>query len=103
MIGDQAFSYTPALANIVLPEGVTEIGTGAFLMFRRTVHPPSQFVEIHPYPKPSRDAHSSRLLLFRECLQMETAAFENNYNLSDVYVLGTANKCAKALSPTTGF
>ena len=95
VIGDQAFSYTPALANIVLPEGVTEIGTGAFLSSGvQSIRLPNSL----RYIRTKAFAGCSQLKTItipENVLHMETAAVENNYNLSDVYVLGTATKCAE--------
>lgn len=95
VIGDQAFSYTPALANIVLPEGVTEIGAGAFLNSGiQSIRLPNSLKYIRTKAF-SGCSQLKTITIPENVLQIETATFENNYNLSDVYVLGTTTKCAE--------
>lgn len=95
VIGNQAFDRCPALANIVLPEGVTEIGAGAFLNSGvQTIRLPNSLKTIRT--KAFAGCTELKTITIPEGVeQIETAAFENNYNLSDVYVLGLHTKCAE--------
>lgn len=95
VIGEQAFTGTTALANIVLPEGVTEIGPGAFLNSGvQSIRLPNTLKYIRT--KAFAGCSSLKSITIPESVeQIETATFENNYNLSDVYVMGTKTKCAE--------
>lgn len=95
VIGNQAFDGCKALASIVLPEGVTEIGNGAFLNSGVTsIRLPNSLKYIRQ--KAFAGCSELKSITIPEGVeQIETTAFENNYNLSDVYVLGTATKCAE--------
>lgn len=95
VIGNQAFDRTTSLANIILPEGVTEIGTSAFLNSGvQSIRLPNSLKYIRT--KAFSGCSQLRSITIPEnVLQIETAVFENNYNLSDVYVLGSSTKCAE--------
>lgn len=95
VIGNQAFDRCMALKNIVLPEGVTEIGNGAFLGAGiEAIRLPNSLKTIKT--KAFAQCASLKTITIPEGVeQIETAVFENNYNLSDVYVLGMTTKCAE--------
>ena len=95
VIGQQAFDRCTALANIVLPEGVTEIGNGAFLGAGIvSIRLPNSLKYIRT--KAFAQCNLLKSITIPEGVeQIETAAFENNYSLSDVYVIGTKTKCAE--------
>ncbi|MCR5077056.1 MAG: leucine-rich repeat domain-containing protein [Prevotella sp.] len=95
VIGDKAFDRCTGLKNIVLPEGVTEIGDGAFLNSGITsIRLPQSLQRIKT--KAFAGCTELKSITIPEGVEeIETAAFENNYNLSDVYVLGTHTKCAE--------
>lgn len=49
VIGNQAFDRTTSLANIILPEGVTENRNIGFFEFRCSEHPSPQLFKVHSY------------------------------------------------------
>lgn len=95
VIGTQAFDRCTGLKNIVLPEGVTEIGAGAFLGAGiEAIRLPNSLRVIRT--KAFAQCAELRSITIPEGVeQIETATFENNYNLADVYVLGNHTKCAE--------
>ncbi len=94
-IDAQAFKDCSKLEDIVLPEGLEEIKKGAFHGSAiKTIRLPNSLKYI-------------RAQAFGWCKELKTitipknvelierTAFQENYNLSDVYVLGTETKCAE--------
>lgn len=79
----------------MLPEGVTEIGNGAFLGAGIvSIRLPNSLKYIRT--KAFAQCNLLKSITIPEGVeQIETAAFENNYSLSDVYVIGTKTKCAE--------
>lgn len=69
-IGDYAFCTTSEITSIVIPEGITSIGTGAFSYCQLTsINIPSSVESIGAYA-------------FNNCSQLTTVTFEENSNLS---------------------
>lgn len=94
IIGNKAFEGS-GLENVILPEGVTEIGREAFQNTKiKAIHLPSSLKTIRE--KAFATCPELRMIVIPEGVeQIETTAFENNFNLSGVYVLGTNTKCAE--------
>ncbi|GEM_PF-161762 len=93
-IGDGAFQGCTGITSIILPESVTSIGQLAF-----------EYTNIESIRLPNT-LKTIGNCAFDQCHQLksvtipasvetiETGAFQHNWNLTDVYVLGTTTKCA---------
>lgn len=93
-IGEGAFQGCTGIKSIILPESVTSIGQLAF-----------EYTNIESIRLPNT-LKTIGNCAFDQCHQLksitipasvktiETGAFQHNWNLTDVYVLGTTTKCA---------
>ena len=94
----QAFLGCTALKDVVLPEGITEIGYGAFSGSAiETIHLPSTLKTIRATAFLCSNLKSITIPAGVELI--EAQAFQNCYNLSDVYVLGANTKAQEQAFP----
>lgn len=103
-IGAQAFYGCTALKNVILPEGLEEIGKGAFeeagivsIRLPNTL----KYIRTEAFGL----CHDLKTITIPASVELiEYQAFQQNYNLSDVYVLGTTTKCAnQAFQPVNTY
>lgn len=90
-IGPQAFYGCSALKDIVLPEGIEAIRKGAFSDAAiEAIHLPNTLKIIE---KEAFKCHNLKTITIPASVEMiEAQAFQENYALTDVYVLGTHTK-----------
>ncbi|WP_315578894.1 leucine-rich repeat protein [Hoylesella oralis] len=97
-IDNQAFLGCTALKDVVLPEGITEIGYGAFSGSAiETIHLSSTLKTIRATAFLCSNLKSITIPAGVELI--EAQAFQNCYNLSDVYVLGANTKAQEQAFP----
>ena len=90
-IGTQAFTGCTALKDIVLPEGVEYIRYGAFSGSAiEAIHLPNTLKKIEATA--FRCHHLKTITIPASVEMIEGQAFQENYALTDVYVLGTNTK-----------
>lgn len=90
-IGTQAFTGCTALKDIVLPEGVEYIRYGAFSGSAiEAIHLPNTLKKIEATA--FRCHHLKTITIPASVEMIQAQAFQENYALTDVYVLGTHTK-----------